>query len=306
MGLITLSYEKKKKPDLIAEINELKHKETELNSEIQRLQTEVKFMESAKENFEKEKKNLEDKLDSKEKKVEELFQEKAVILESKNDILLQIKDKELQLQEKDQKIGDLREKFKKSSSELLTKSMQIDKLVRKDKEVIESEKIKEFEEKIKELEKELENTYHEQKAEIEKSAEGSTRIISNMDDIAKLLKKVLPQAKSTIRLVMPNIQDLSDYDLINLIQEIPNKVRLNIAAEISEPDRNFIVSELRNFCQITDYSEKKIIALNIDSSKCLIGIFRGDKVISLYSEILEIIEMLNPIIMEPFIRGRRV
>ena len=306
MCLITLSYEKKKKPDLIAEINELKHKETELNSEIQRLQTEVKFMESAKENFEKEKKNLEDKLDSKEKKVEELFQEKTVILESKNDILLQIKDKELQLQEKDQKIGDLREKFKKSSSELLIKSMQIDKLVRKDKEVIESGKIKEFEEKIKELEKELENTYHEQKAEIEKSAEGSTRIISNMDDIAKLLKKVLPQAKSTIRLVMPNIQDLSDYNLINLIKEIPNKVRLNIAAEISEPDRNFIVSELRNFCQITDYSEKKIIALNIDSSKCLIGIFRGDKVISLYSEILEIIEMLNPIIMEPFIRGRRV
>ena len=306
MGLITLSYEKKKKPDLIAEINELKHKETELNSEIQRLQTEVKFMESAKENFEKEKKNLEDKLDSKEKKVEELFQEKTVILESKNDILLQIKDKELQLQEKDQKIGDLREKFKKSSSELLIKSMQIDKLVRKDKEVIESGKIKEFEEKIKELEKELENTYHEQKAEIEKSAEGSTRIISNMDDIAKLLKKVLPQAKSTIRLVMPNIQDLSDYNLINLLKEIPDKVRLNIAAEISEPARNFIVSELRNFCQITDYSEKKIIALNIDSSKCLIGIFSGDKVICFYSEILEIIEMLNPIIMEPFIRGRRV
>ena len=153
---------------------------------------------------------------------------------------------------------------------------------------------------------ELENTYHEQKEEIERSAEGSTRIISNIEDIVLLLKKVLPQAKSTVRLVMPSIQDLSDYGLIDLIKEIPDKVRLNIATEISDPARNIIVSELRNYCQLTNYSDKKIIALNVDSSKCLIGIFSGEKLVSIYSEILEIIETLNPAIMEPFVRGRRV
>jgi chromosome segregation ATPase len=304
-----LSYEKKKKPELVAELMELK-------SEIQRLQTEITFMQTSRQDLENERKSLAEKVDTKEMKIEELFQdketllkEKSVILESKTDILEQVKDKELLIQQKDQKIVELREKFKKSSSELLIKSMQIDKLMKKGKEDVEVlglEKVKEFEEKIKELEKELENAFHEQKEEIEKSTEGSTRIIPNMEDIVKLLKKVLPQAKSTIRLVMPNIQDLSNYDLVNLIKEIPDKVRLNIAAEISDPERNIIVSDLRNSCQLTNYLEKKIIAFNIDSSKCLIGVFSGDKVTSIYSEILEIIEMLNPAIMEPFVRGRRV
>ena len=181
-------------------------------------------------------------------------------------------------------------------------------MTKKDKnlDVIDSRKLKEFEEKIRKLETELENTYHEQKAEIEKSAEGSTRIISNMDDVAELLKKVLPQAKSNLRLVLPDIQDLRKYGLIDIIKEIPNKVRLNIAAAINEPASNVLVSELRNYCQMYNFSEKKIIALNIDSSKCLIGIFSGDNVICFYSELLEIIEILNPTIMEPFIKGRRV
>ena len=325
--IISLSYEKKKKPELIAEINEYKNREMELKTEIQRLQTEINFMQTSRESLENEKKSLAEKLETKERKIEELIQdkerkieelfqdketllkEKSVIAESKTDILEQVKEKELLLQQKDQKITELREKFKKSSSDLLSKSMQIEKLIKKDKGeagVLGLEKVKEFEEKIKELEKELENTYHEQKEEIERSAEGNTRIISNIEDIVLLLKKVLPQAKSTVRLVMPDIQDLSDYGLIDLIKEIPDKVRLNIATEISDPARNIIVSELRNCCQLTNYSDKKIIALNVDSSKCLIGIFSGEKLVSIYSEMLEIIETLNPAIMEPFVRGRRV
>ena len=336
MLLLNLTYEKRKKPELISELNELKekiseliaelnrykNKESEFSGEIQKLQSEIKILEANTTNLneridslENEKQNFKDKLELKEIKIDELlqdkenlFKEKSVILESKHDILEQIKEKELQLQQKDQKIEDLREKFKKSSSELLSKSMQIDKLVKKDKDLgaQEKEKLREFEEKIKELEKELEISYQAQKKEIEEVAEGKTRIISNMDDIFELLKKNLPQAKSNIRLVLPDIQDLIRYELTEIIKEIPNKVRLNIAAKINDPATNILVIELKNYCQFTDYSEKKIIALNIDSSKCLIGIFSGAKVICIYSEILEIIEMLNPTIMEPFMRGTRI
>ena len=296
-----------------------------LNSEIRNLQTEVKYEDAEKKNIkmmderiaslEKSNEDLENKLELKESKIEELLRDKEILFKSesealkgKSEILEQSKDKELELQKKDQELSKLREKYKQSSSDLLGKSMQIDKLTKKDKnlDVIDSGKLKEFEEKIRKLETELENTYHEQKAEIEKSAEGSTRIISNIDDVAELLKKVLPQAKSNLRLVLPDIQDLSKYGLIDIIKEIPNKVRLNIAAAINEPASNVLVSELRNYCQMYNFSEKKIIALNIDSSKCLIGIFSGDNVICFYSELLEIIEILNPTIMEPFIKGRRV
>jgi len=334
--LLNLTYEKREKPELIAELNESKEKiselmaelnrykdkESEFSGEIQKLQSEIKILEAKTKNLNEkidflgnEKQNFEDKLELKEKKIDELlqdkenlFKEKSVILESKYDILEQIKEKELQIQKKDQKIEDLREKFKKSSSELLSKSMQIDKLVKKDKnlEGQEKGKLREFEEKIKELEKELEISYQEQKKQIDKVGERSTKIFSNMDDIIEVLKKNLPQAKSNIRLVLPDIQDLSNYELTDIIKEIPNKVRINIAVKINDPTTNILVSELKDYCKLTDYSEKKIIALNIDSSKCLIGIFSGGKIISIYSEILEIIEMLNPTIMEPFIRGTRI
>jgi len=340
--IISLSYEKKKKPELIAEINEYKNREMELKTELQRLQTESNFMQESRENLENEKKNLTEKLETKETKIEELVQdkeillkEKAVIAESKNDILEQVKEKELLLQQNDQKITELREKFKKSSSDLLSKSMQIDKLVKKDKnlgeleetiqnlknmigeqDISEREKVTKVEERIRSLEIELETSQNvikelkEVKGEkpeiIEETIEG-TKIISNLNNIFEIIKDLLPQGKSNIRLVVPEIDYISKFELINTIKEIPTKVRINIGAKIEDPAGNICVQDLKNHCQLTNYSAKKFIALNVDSSKFLIGLFIGEnEVLGIYTEVLEIINLFKPAIMEPFIRGVKI
>ena len=257
---------------------------------------------------------MEKKLDSREKKIEDLLQdkenllkEKSDISESKTELLEQVKEKELELQQKEQKLEDLKDKFKKSSSELLSKSMEIDKLIKKDKNLkIQDDQVKEFEKKIKDLEKDLKKSHHRQKKELEQEFTGGTRVISSMEGIFEIIKEVLPQAKSSIRLVLPDIQDLNKFNLTDTIMEIPYKVRLNIAAKIDDPLNDDIARELKKRCQLTNYFEKRIIALSVDSSIILIGIFKGMNVIGIYSEILEIIEILKPAIMEPFIKGVKI
>lgn len=332
-----MAYEKKENPDLFQnlmkqkkelneakesisevtkELNEYKNKETELNSKIQKLQAEIQKLQAEIEiskekaknldllneriaSLENEKSNLNKKLELKETKIEELLQdkenllkEKSDILESKNELLEQVKKKELELQEKEQKLEDLKEKFKKSSSDLLSKTMEIDKLIKKD----ESLKIQD----------DLQKSQLRKKEELEKELTGGTRVISSMEDLFEIIKEVLPQAKSSIRLVIPDIQDINKYNLIDKIKEMPNKVRINLAAKIEDPLGDDLARELRNYCQLTNYFEKRIIALFVDSSIILIGIFKGMNVIGIYSELLEIIEILKPAIMEPFIKGIKI
>ncbi len=344
--------------ELKAEVKNSHDKETILNSEIRNLQSEIKYLEANKKNIdilneniqssEKNIKDLEIKLEGKEQKIEELLNdkelllnEKSEILESKNEILQKLKEKELEIQQKDQKIAELREKFKQSSSDLLSKSMQIDKLVKKDKnlgeleetiqnlrseigekDTSEKEKVNKLEEEIRTLEteldasqaiiKELETVKSEMQEQMQEPESGkatieNTKILSNLDDIFEIIKDILPQGKSNIRLVVPEIEDIGKFELDNMIKELPTKVRINIGAEIEDPSGNIIVQEIKDHCQLTNYSEKKFIALNVDSSKFLIGLFIGaNKILGIYTEVLEVINLFKPAIMEPFIRGVKV
>jgi len=371
-----LKDEKKKKTDLLEELNELKLKVTSLNSElnlskdtilnleselteaknnenmlsseIRNLQTEIKYIEANKKSvdildenvhsLDKLRENLEQKLELKEKKIEELLQDKEILLKEKsevlsgkNEILQEIKEKELELQEKGQDFAKLREKYKQSSSDLLGKSMQIEKLVKKDKigEEFENkisnlenkleqqissktEMINDFEEKINDLEEELKISYEKlrelehsngQIKSLEVESNEDTQILSSMDAIIEKIKVVLPQGKSNIRLVLPEIADLQKHELIKIIKKIPNKIRINIGANIEDPLNNAIANDLKNFCQLTSCINKKLIGLNIDASKVLIAVFTGKEVVGIYTEVLEVVDLLKPAIMEPFIKG---
>lgn len=304
-----LNEAKERISEVTKELNVYKNKETELNGKIQELQAEIEISKEKVKNLnilneriaslENEKSNLNKKLELKETKIEELLQDKETLLkeksdisESKNEILEQVKKKELELQEKEQKLEDLKDKFKQSSSDLLSKTMEIDKLRKKDESL--------------KIQNDLQKSELRKKEELEKEFTGGTRVISSIEDLVEIIKEVLPQAKSSIRLVVPDIQDINKFNLINTIKEIPNKVRLNLAAKIDDPLGDDLARELRNYCQLTNYFEKRIIALFVDSSIILIGLFKGMNVIGIYSELLEIIEILKPAIMEPFIKGIKI
>ena len=135
----------------------------------------------------------------------------------------------------------------------------------------------------------------------------STKIISNIETIVKIVQDLLPKGKSNIRLVLPKIENLNKFELVNLIRKIPPKVRVNICANIKDPTGDALVADLKNHCQLTDYKDIKFFALNVDSSKFLIGLFMGDdEILGIYTEELLFINLFKPAIMEPFIRGIKI
>jgi len=245
--------------------------------------------------IEKEKRNFEQKLEIKENKIEKLLQdketllkEKSEVLEVKNEILQTISKQELEIQQRDQKYSELQLKFKQSSGELLSKSMQIEKLIKKVNRI----------ESLRDSEK--------QEMEGGIISLDNTGVISNMEGIINYIKETLPQGKSSIRLVLPEIEDLNKFELTSIIKERPSKVRINIAIKIDNPDENPLVQEMKEYSQLTMYNDIKFIALNVDSSNFIIGIFRGDEVIGIYTDILELIDLFKSTIMEPFIKGRKI
>lgn len=244
--------------------------------------------------LEKEKENIQHKLDVKETKIDQLrsdketlLKDKANLLEVKNEILQSISSQELELQQRNQKYSELQLKFKQSSGELLSKSMQIDRLLKK---VEEMELLKASEEEGKGEKISLENT----------------GVLSCMEDIISYMGEILPQGKTNVRLVVPEIDDLEKHELMNILKELPSKVRINIAGKIDDTNENTVVQELKDCSQLTNYNDTKFIALNVDSANIIIGILRGDDVIGLYTDIIEFINLLLPTIMEPFIKGRKI
>jgi len=335
--LITeLNESKEKISELMTQYNEAKNKEIILSGDVRSLQAEIKaeqakvknieilndrieFLENDREKSSEQINSLEQKLDTKENKIEELSQskenlleEKSQILEGKNEILQKMTEKELELQQKDQTIADLRVKFKKSNSDLLSKTMEIEKLLKKSASSgdVQGENVDlkaELEEKSKELEKiqqELASVQHSSTAHQEVMM--GTVVVSSLDGIIAQIKKTLPLGKSTIRLVLPDIHDIEKYEITEVIKAIPGNVIVNVATKIDDAFNDMFVKDIKKYCQLTNYSDRKFIAFNVDSSQFLIGIYKANDIVGIYTEFPEFIDLFKQAIMEPFIKGRKI
>jgi DNA repair exonuclease SbcCD ATPase subunit len=322
-----LNESKEKISELMTQYNEAKNKAIMLSGDNRSLQAEQKAMQANLKNveilndriayLEKERKNLDEQVSNLEKKRDDLYQdkenllkEKSEILESKNEILQKITDKELEVQQKDQTIGELREKFKKSSSDLLNKTMEIEKLMKKlesmdglaESDSSRGELVDTQKEEIERLKQGLAKA--EQAAGIGELKD--TVVIHNFEKIIEQIKTILPKGRSTIRLVLPDIHDIEKYNITDTLKKIPSNVILNLAANINDPYQDPFVKDIKNYCQLTNYNARKFIAINVDSSQFLIGIFKDGNIIGIYTEVLEFIDLFKQAIMEPFIKGRKL
>ncbi|TFG10180.1 MAG: hypothetical protein EU535_08470 [Promethearchaeota archaeon] len=219
----------------------------------------------------------------------------------------------------------MREKFKQSSGDLLSKSMEIDKLLKKidamvkNQNTLESngqdveaknQEIEGLKEKINQLEQKQQESQeiikgYETQVKQETSLK-ETDVISSIEKAISQVKQILPEGRSTIRLVLPEIEDLKKYDLLDVLKQIPGNVIINIATKIGDPFGDPFVRDVKNFCQLTNYSDKQFIAVNIDSSKFLIGLIKGDAIDAVYTEVSEFVDIFKQAIMEPFVKGKRV
>ncbi len=244
---------------------------------------------------------------------EDLLNAKAQILEEKNESLQEYANLKLKMQEREVKIADLKAKFNKALSQILIKQMDFEKNLNNQKELEETrtlifEELVNYKQKVAELQKMIRKNHEEtQIVEFKQDINlQGTGIISDISAMENYFKNHIENTKRNIRLVLPNIRDLERYGLLEILNNLPENVNVWVAGKIDEQADNEFIQEIRKRYQIINYSNEGIFALNIDSATISIGITRHKKTIGIFTDSIDLINLFKPIIMEPFIRGRKV
>lgn len=244
---------------------------------------------------------------------EDLLNAKAQILEEKNESLQEYANLKLKMQEREVKIADLKAKFNKALSQILIKQMDFEKNLNNQKELEETrtlifEELVNYKQKVAELQKMIRKDHEEtQIVEFKQDINlQGTGIISDISAMENYFKNHIENTKRNIRLVLPNIRDLERYGLLEILNNLPENVNVWVAGKIDEQADNEFIQEIRKRYQIINYSNEGIFALNIDSATISIGITRHKKTIGIFTDSIDLINLFKPIIMEPFIRGRKV
>lgn len=244
---------------------------------------------------------------------EVILNEKAQILEEKNESLQKYTDLKLKMQEREVKIADLKAKFNKALSQILLKQMDFEKNIKNQKELEETrtlifEELVNYKKKVAELQQIIRKDQDEiQKEKIKQDIEvQGIGIISDISAMESHFKNHIKKARRNIRLVLPNIQDLEKYGLLELLNELPENVNIWVAGKIEDPSDNEFIQKIRKRYQVVNYSDESFFALNIDSANIAIGITNINRTVGIFTDSLEMINLFKPTIMEPFIRGRKV
>ncbi len=244
---------------------------------------------------------------------EEILNEKAQILKEKNENLQKFVDLKLKMQEREVKIADLKAKFNKALSQILLKQMDFEKNIKNQKELEETrtlifEELVNYKKKVAELQQIVGKDQDEiQKEEMKQDIEvQGTGIISDISVMESHFKNHIKKAKRNIRLVLPNIQDLEKYGLLEVLNELPENVKIWVAGKIVDPSDNEFIQKIKKRYQVVNYSDEGIFALSIDSANIAIGITNFKRTVGIFTDSIEMINLFKPTIMEPFIRGRKV
>ncbi|MHA1729193.1 MAG: hypothetical protein ACTSWY_10735 [Promethearchaeota archaeon] len=221
------------------------------------------------------------------KEKEELLKEKITnkenLMDEKMEMSKKISELEHSIEDYKDKIKKLRTRAKTSSDGLLGHSMEIEALKKK------------IDEKDKEIEK------------IEGILTGETGFFGEMNTLMEYVDNKFKEIKRSVRMVLPDISYLEEYNLLSLIKDLSGKIVINLAIPLTQDLNKKIIEELKEKdANVVNTSEKNIFALAIDGSNIALGVTSGKQVRGIYTTILELVHLFNAALMQPFIKGVRV
>jgi hypothetical protein len=113
----------------------------------------------------------------------------------------------------------------------------------------------------------------------------------------------------SMRMILPEIEDIEKYGLKEIFLNLPNNVLKNLACKADKSKHKELIGELqeKNF-KITDYRESPLFALTIDNGSAAIAVFNqgAEKITGIYSDEEELVKLLSQAIMTPFIKGVKI
>lgn len=221
-------------------------------------------------------------LETKRKYIEEkesLFKEREDLVNAKLEA-----EKKLALAET--KVKQLSARVRESGDGLLGSSMEIESL---------KEKIQEKEDQVRALE-----------AQLHGITTGSTGIFYKIDQTVNYIKNLIENARSNVRLVVPDFGDLDTYGILDLMENLGPTINTFVAGNIDAESHGAIVSKLRERnATLVNYSQRDMYAIIVDSANLGIALLEGDSIVGIFTNIEKLVGLLKDSVINPFIKGTK-
>ncbi|MFX0101749.1 MAG: hypothetical protein ACFFCS_19450 [Candidatus Hodarchaeota archaeon] len=285
---ISMNMEKDKEiiDSLNAQINELKAKYNSLEAEANNLKQQV--IAKDQQVIEKDTKiaSLDAQLEEIKVKIQE-SQDKIIELQKINeDLKLKEKDLNSEIEKLNENYNSLKVRLRDSGDSVLGTTMELEKLKSDSDE--KDQKIKELEEKLGSL------------------LTGDSGVITNKDELINAFKKLMPKLHRSIRLCVPNLNQLEDGGLLPILQEYPSTSVINIAANVNPTDEHIVLNLKEKGATFTQFDKQDRWLLNRDGEEFIIAVEKDDKVVGFFSNEPHLVSMFNSVIMDPFVKGIKI
>ena len=146
-------------------------------------------------------------------------------------------------------------------------------------------------------------------ADAEKLFERDTGIYRSVSTVIAHFKFKISNLERTLRLILPKLSDIEKFGLKEIFLNLPKNALKNIACEVDKPKDKKLIKKLqeRNF-RITDYKEKTLFAMSMDNQTASLAVYdaESDKLTGLFSNELDLVNLLSQAVMNPFIKGKKI
>ncbi len=136
-----------------------------------------------------------------------------------------------------------------------------------------------------------------------------TGIYQSISTLMVHFKYKLNNITRSMRMILPEIEDIEKYGLKEIFLNLPNNVLKNLACKADKSKHKELIAELqeKNF-KITDYRDSPLFALTIDNYSAAIAVISqgSEKITGIYSDEEELVKLLSQAIMTPFIKGVKI
>ena len=256
----------------------------------------------------------------------EKFQsDKLVVLEEKLLLVEKVGKLEKEMQEKDQKIKKFKEKSRQAQDGLLGASMEMEKVREENSELTgKLHDINEELEKVAAEKREIEDRFGLKPAPKQKGKKKAvepkkfdakelfargTGTYNNISTLIAHFKFKLENVNRTVRIILPELSFLEEYNLKEVFFDLPNNILKNLACSVDMTKDKDLLEELmqKNF-RVTDYQDTSLLAMTVDNSTAALAVYNEQRrsVTGLFSNNEELVKLLSQAIMTPFIKGKKI
>lgn len=185
------------------------------------------------------------------------------------------------------KIKKLKTKQRQAQDGLIGSSFEVDRMK------------KEVEEKAKEIE--------DIREKAQSVSMGSTGILYDFSTAIEYLKDRIQNSNRSLRLVVPSMDFLEEFNVFEVLDQLPESCVVNIASALDLGQHQEIVDNWKERgWYVTNYQGRNFFMISANGADVCVAYTTEGQISGFYSNIAELVTIFNQALMYPFIKGQKL